>query len=83
MSQAFLYRMLGFAVFLAGGVLHMYMVIRVRGLRGYFSSSGAARKGYRSLVEKRCAPLWPLPVSLLCTIGGIIIMFISVILSPK
>jgi hypothetical protein len=66
-----------------GGVLRMYMVIRTRGWRGYFSSQSAAIQDYRLLVSKHQAPSWPIPLSYLCAVGGIVTIFGSIIFSPK
>ena len=72
----------GFAVFVLGGLARMYMVVRLNGWSGWFSSQRNLRQNYRTAVASRHAPAWPLGLSLICPYLGIAIIF-GAILSSK
>jgi hypothetical protein len=71
----------GFAVFVLGGIARMYMMVRLYGWSGWFSSQRNVTQKYRAVVMGHHAPAWPIGLSLICTPLGIAIMFGAILLS--
>ena len=71
----------GFLLFSIGGVLRMYMVVRVKGWSGYLEGQAGLAGAYKRLTQDRRAPLWPLPASYVLMVLGIVTVFASIILS--
>ena len=66
---------LGMVVFFVGVFARQYMVVRLYGWRGYLASQRNLTDKYRALAREQDAPSWPVPVSLLCLVSGIVIVF--------
>jgi hypothetical protein len=58
----------------------MYLVVRVKGWRGYLSRQKGVVNEYRQLVAAGKAPSWPLPMSYVLIGLGIAFVFGSIVL---
>lgn len=66
----------GFIIFCIGIIARSYMTIRANGgVLFRVTPSGSTEVDYMKLVREGRAPLWPLIVSTVCIIAGIVIIF--------
>ena len=81
MNNTWLWCVVGFACFVVGGILRMFMVVRVNGWAGYLKNQSGVPEAYRRLANERNAPLWPLPASYALIVIGIATVFGSILRS--
>lgn len=70
----------GVLVFNFGIALRMYLVVRVRGWKGYLSRQAGVIDAYRRLIVSEGAPSWPLPASYILMGLGVAFVFGSILL---
>jgi hypothetical protein len=81
MDKTYFWCVVGIILFFLGGTLRMYMVVRVNGLAGYLKPQAGVSDGYRKLIAKNKAPSWPLPMSYLFIVLGVVTVFGSILIS--
>lgn len=70
----------GITLFFIGGILRMYLVVRVKGWQGYLERQARVTNAYRQLVAEKKAVLWPLPGSYVFIGLGFAFIFGSILL---
>jgi hypothetical protein len=70
----------GVAIFTFGIALRMYLVVRVRGWKGYLLPQAGVVEAYRMFVVSGGAPSWPLPTSYVLMGLGVAFVFGSILL---
>jgi hypothetical protein len=70
----------GITLFFMGALLRMYIVVRVKGWRGYLERQTGVTAAYRQLVAEKKAALWPLPGTYLFIALGFVLIFGSILL---
>lgn len=80
LKNTWLWCIAGVIVFSLGIALRMYLVVRVKGWKGYLARQAGVVEAYRGLVASGSAPSWPLPTSYVLMAVGIVFVFGSIFL---